>query len=46
MAKSIKKRIADKIKSKVENKINKVVSSNLDILKRLSDNNSQDAKRS
>lgn len=46
MAKSIKKRIADKVKSKITNKVSKVLSSNLDVLKRLSDNNSSDAEKS
>jgi hypothetical protein len=45
MAKSIKKRIADKIQSRVTNKVSKVLSSNLDILKRLSDNNSSNAEK-
>jgi len=46
MAKSIKKRIEDKIKAKVISKVNKTLMSNLDILNKLSDNSSSDAKRS
>jgi len=45
MAKSIKKRIADKIQSKATNKVSKILSSNLDILKRLFDNNSSNAEK-
>jgi hypothetical protein len=46
MAKSIKKRIADKIKTKITNKVHKTLTSNLDVIKRLSDNNSSNAEKS